>query len=404
MRSLESLGRPEACKSGLARKLGGLVVALTLLLVGPWSAQIASGKKAFSHLGVWLRPEASETSVVAQLDDLAEAGFTDVYVETFYHGFVIYPSRYVPQRPEMKGKDYLELYVREARKRGLRVHAWIETFYWEVDTIAYPQFPRTPLLDKHPEWRLLLRDGSPTSKAESAHNFANPAHPEVRRLVANMIEEIVHRYDVAGVNLDYIRYPDGEMDAGYDDYTRALYKKKFGVDPVAIERLTTSAAWRRWVWFREEQVLEMVRMARERVKKAKPNVALSVAIFPSPESARYQSTKFQNWREMVQRGYLDEIVPMAYASSLAGVREEVQTVLNALPPMSDVKVLPALALQKRTYDVYGGVAHPPIAEQARMVADLELPGFSVFCYSWILDSDEGLGLLKPLLEQPPARP
>jgi uncharacterized lipoprotein YddW (UPF0748 family) len=345
-------------------------------------------------IGVWLRPEASLTSVTAQLDDIQKAGFTDVYLETFYHGFVIYPSQYIPQRPEMKGKDYLDLYIREARKRGLKLHAWLEVFYWEVDTKKYPQFPRTPLLDEHPEWRLLLRDGSPTSKAEDAHNFANPAHPEVRRLLANMIGEIVGRYDVAGINLDYIRYPAGKPDAGYDDYTRKLYKKLSGIDPLTIEESTTNPEWRRWVWFKESQVLEMVRLAKERIDRVKPQVVLSAAIFPGPENERYQSSKCQNWREMLRRGYLDAIVPMAYSSSVEGVQKEIQTVLDAMPPFAETHVLPALAVQKRTADAYGGPAHPPIAKQARLVEDLGLPGFSVFCYAWILDSNEGFSLLQ----------
>ncbi|MCX7626135.1 MAG: family 10 glycosylhydrolase [Candidatus Sumerlaeaceae bacterium] len=379
----------------MGRKFSAVTIlaASLLLVVGIGVAKPSGQNQRFAFRGVWLRPEASQTSVTAQLDDIAQAGFTDVYLETFYHGFVIYPSKFVPQRPEMKGTDYLALYLREARQRGLHVHAWLETFYWEVDTKAYPQFPRTPLLDKNPEWRLLLRDGSPTSKVEHAHNFANPAHPGVRQLIANMAEEIVSRYDVAGVNLDYVRYPAGNEDAGYDPYTRRLYKNRYGIDPITIERVTTSAAWRQWVWFREEQVLKTVQMVREQVKKARPKVVLSAAIFPSPEKDRYVSTKFQNWREMLRRGYLDAIAPMAYASSLKGVEEEVQTVLNALPPMSPVQVLPALAVQKRTTDMYGGPAHPPIAQQLSMIHDLDLPGFSVFCYSWILDSDEGLGLL-----------
>lgn len=374
------------------------VAVLMLGNIGAWAASPAPEGKGFAFRGIWLRPEASATSVTAQLDDIARSGFTDVYLETFYHGFVIYPSKFVPQRPEMKGKDYLALYLREARQRGLRVHAWLETFYWEVDTVAYPQFPRTPLLDKNPEWRLLLRDGSPTAKVEHAHNFANPAHPGVRKLVADMIEEIVRRYDVAGVNLDYVRYPAGSEDAGYDSYTRRVYKSRYGIDPIEIERVTTSSAWRQWVWFREEQVLDMVRLARERVKKVRPQVVLSAAIFPSPEKDRYTTTKFQNWREMLRRGYLDAIVPMAYASSVEGVQEEVQTVLNALPPLSPVQVFPALAVQKRTMDVYGGPAHPPMAQQLAILHELELSGFSVFCYSWILDSDEGLGLLGPWAE------
>ncbi len=335
-----------------------------------------------------------------QLDNIASAGFTDVFLETFYHGFVIYPSSVAPQRPEMKGKDYLALYIKEARKRGLRVHAWLETFYWEVDTKLYPQFPRTPLFQKHPEWQLLLRDGSPTGKVEHAHNFANPAHPQVRRFVADLIGEIVKKYDIAGVNLDYVRYPDGKEDAGYDPFTRELYRKRFGIDPIHLERVTTSAQWRQWVWFREAQVLEMVRLARERVDRAGRGVILSAAIFPNPESARYESPKFQNWREMLRRGYLDAIIPMAYAPTLSGVENELKTVLNALPPMSKAQVWPALAVQKRTTDIYAGVGHPPIGKQAGIVRGLDLNGFSVFCYDWIIDSDEGLGLLEPLGVKP----
>jgi uncharacterized lipoprotein YddW (UPF0748 family) len=373
---------------GLALAVGGLPVA---------AAPAAKSTAGWEHLGVWLRPVASETSVTAQLDDIAKAGFKDVFVETFYHGFVIYPSKVVPERPEMKGRDYLALYLNEGKKRGLRIHAWIETFYWEVDTKAYPNLPRTPLLQEHPEWQLLLRDGSPTSKAEPAHNFANPAHPEVRKLVADMLEELVEHYEVAGVNLDYVRYPDGKDDAGYDAYTRAQYKKRFGVDPLAIERSTTSGEWRRWVWFREEQVLEMVRMARERIQRANPRVMLTAAVFAGPENQRYTSTKFQNWREMLRRGYLDAIIPMAYAPSLAGVQSEVQTVLDALPPMSKAKVWPVLAVQRRTKDFYAGSGHPAMARQAQIIRGLDLDGFSVFCYEWMVDSDEGVNLLQPLL-------
>ncbi len=93
----------------------------------------------------WLRPVANLTSATLQLDNIQKAGFDAIYLETFYHGFTIYPSRLVPIRPEMKGTDYLKFYIDEGRKRGIAIHPWIEVFYWEVDTTKYPQYPRTPL-------------------------------------------------------------------------------------------------------------------------------------------------------------------------------------------------------------------------------------------------------------------
>ncbi|RMH28228.1 MAG: hypothetical protein D6691_05010 [Candidatus Hydrogenedentota bacterium] len=370
-----------------------LSVALSWCMVGAAqsASRLTSGPKL---LGVWVRPEASKTSVTKQLDDIQRAGFNAVYVETFYHGFSIFPSQYMPQRPEMRGTDYLRLYIQEGKRRGLKIHAWIETFYWEVDTKLYPQFPKTPLFEKHPEWRARLRDGNLTDKAEPAHIFANPAHPEVRKLLADYIEEIARKYDVAGINLDYIRYPDGKPDAGYDDYTRKLYKQRTGVDPLSIERVTTSPEWQRWVEFREEQVLTMVRMARDRVKASGKPIELSAAIFAGPESARYESSKFQNWREMLRRGYLDAICPMVYDSTLQGIENGIIYVREATPPKSKTRLLPIFAVQRRTVDQYSGPTHPPIREQAALARKLGVDGFSIFCYSWILDSDEGLELLR----------
>ncbi len=379
--------------------LWALFVVLSILA----TAQPCGSTHTWRHLGVWVLPQSSETSITKQLDDVVAAGFTDGFIKIFYHGFTIYPSRKAPQRPELNGKDLLAVYVRETRRRGLRLHASLATFYWEVDTSHYPHLPRTPLFDKHQQWKLLLRYRSQTWKTEQAHSFANPAHPEVRRFVADLVEEVVSRYSVAGVNLDFIRYPDGPEDAGYDAFTRKLYAKRFGIDPITIDRITTSAQWRRWVWFREEQVLETVRLVRDHLHSAPRNVLLSVDVFPAPKTDRYTSPPFQNWREMLARGDVDVLIPMAYGTCLEGIEKELRTVLDALRPERAVAVWPALAIQKRTTDRYGASGHPPIAHQAVILKALGIEGFSVFCYDWILDSEEGLALLQPLGVSPRKR-
>jgi uncharacterized lipoprotein YddW (UPF0748 family) len=298
----------------------------------------------------------------------------------------------------MEGTDYLKLYIEEGRKRGINIHAWMEVFYWEVDTKKHPKFPKTPLFEKHPEWRTTLRDGSLTDKVEDAHIFANPAHPEVRRFIADYVEEMIRNYDIAGVNLDYIRYSHGYAtkghDAGYDDYTRAAYRKVAGVDPVDIEYSTTSPAWRKWVEYREEQVIDTVRMVKERKDAARKDVILSAAIFAAPPETRYTDARFQNWREMLKRGYLDVIAPMVYDESLAGVERGINIVKDALPDGSKAELMPIFAVQRRSVDMYSGTKHPPIADKAKIVTRLALPGFSIFCYDWMMDSDEGLDLLK----------
>lgn len=286
-------------------------------------------------------------------------------------------------------EDVFGLYVREARARNLRVIAKIETFYWETVTSGALPAVATPLFERHPDWRLLLRGGRMTALAEKGHNFANPAHPGVRGFLASLCEEIVSVYDVDGLALDYVRYPDGngKDDAGYDPYTRRCYEALFGVDPLAISPDPKSFEWRRWVWYREQQVLEAVREIRQRVKVVRPRALVCAAVFPAPENQRYVDTRYQNWREMLSRGYLDAILPMVYEGSLDGISREIQTVLCAVPPEADTGVWPVLAIQRK--GVASEVVHPPIADQVAIIRNLDLSGFSVFGYGWIEQSEEG---------------
>lgn len=346
--------------------------------------------------GIWIRPVASLTSTTLQLDNIQKAGFNAVYVETFYHGFTIYPSKYVPIRPEMKGTDYLKFYIEEGHKRGLEIHAWTEVFYWEVDTKLYPQFPKTPLFEQHPDWLLRLRNGNTTEEQEKAHIFANPAHPEVRRFLVDFFEEMLIHYPLDGINLDYIRYPHGFEDAGYDDYTRKVYKELTGKDPIEIHKNPADPEWKKWVEYRENQVIRLVEETMAMKEQTRKSAVLSAAIFAGYPAARYTDTRFQNWPKMLEKGSLDAVIPMVYDGNLKGIENSIREIHAVTKQYPTVALLPVLAIQRKNIDEYSGSTHPPIAQQAEIIKRLNLPGFSIFCYDWMMDSVEGLDLFKPL--------
>jgi uncharacterized lipoprotein YddW (UPF0748 family) len=345
--------------------------------------------------GIWLRPVASLTSATLQLDNIQKAGFNAIYVETFYHGFTIYPSKYVPIRPEMKGKDFLKFYVEEGHKRGLEVHAWTEVYYWEVDTTLHPQFPKTPLFEQHPDWLLRLRNGKTTEVQETAHIFANPAHPEVRRFLVDFFEEMLIHYPLDGLNLDYIRYPHGFEDAGYDDYTRKAYKELTGKDPMDIQKNPADPEWKKWVEYREDQVIRLVEETMAMKEQTRKSAVLSAAIFAGYPAARYTDTRFQNWPKMLENGCLDAIIPMVYDGNLKGIEISIRAIYDFTKKHPAVQLLPVLAIQRKNIDEYSGSTHPPMAQQAEIIKRFNLPGFSVFCYDWMMDSVEGLDLFKP---------
>jgi uncharacterized lipoprotein YddW (UPF0748 family) len=83
------------------------------------------------------------------LDGLAANGFNAVFFETFLRGYSIAPSiqqgKVTPELPVyphlrwnfrsdgFKVYDTLQIFVDEARERGIEVHAWCHMFYWKMD-------------------------------------------------------------------------------------------------------------------------------------------------------------------------------------------------------------------------------------------------------------------------------
>ena len=86
--------------------------------------------------GVWVRPtETTKEQIVATLDKLKDNGFNSVFLETYYHGKTIFPSKtmnkygFTVQNELFEGIDPLKLWVDEAHKRGIKVHTWFQSFY-----------------------------------------------------------------------------------------------------------------------------------------------------------------------------------------------------------------------------------------------------------------------------------
>ncbi len=337
--------------------------------------------------GIWLRPPNNPGEIPRILNRIKKAGFNAIFLETFYHGFTIYPGSNVPIRPEYEGYDVLKQFIKEGHSRGIAIHCWTETFYWQVDTEKYPQYPRTPLFDAHPEWRLLTKGGKTTEVAEPAHIFADPANPGVQLFLLEYYRDLLRRYDIDGLDLDYVRYTSGALDTGYTPYASSAFKAESGVDPLNINRKKNPVLWMKWVKWREGRITEFVGKLAELVQNEKPSVMLSAAVSPSYYNRRGRSFTFQDWATWLNRNYPDAIMPMAYGSTLNSIRKEIAAV--AVRNKRKALIIPALAVSIKNADAYGSPRHPPISEQIKAVRSMGLKGHTVFCYGWIIRSEKG---------------
>ena len=275
-------------------------------------------------------------------------GVRGLIVQVVGRGDAWYRSDLLPPPEPLQGdgRDPLGELLPLAHAAGLEVHAWVNCcLVW-----SGPKRPRDSrhVLNAHPEWVARLADGRPMtrltpSQRERLHVegvFLSPAHPGVRLWLARIVQEIVTRYPVDGVQLDYIRQPSVAI--GFDPTSRARFALESGVDPLLFDRHPAAERARlesAWAAFQLAQVTAIVREVRDSLTVSRSGVSLSAAVVADTSTARDRNR--QPWSSWVREGLLDRAFLMCYAPL-------VQTVLGQLTTVSSQigvdRIVPGIAM------------------------------------------------------------
>ena len=173
--------------------------------------------------------------------------------------------------------------------------------------------PTSELALNHPDWITKRRNGSQTwIGAAGEVVWLNPFHPDVQKLISDLVLEVVTRYDVDGIQFDDHTSLPNEF--GYDRYTLALYKRETGRNAPSDPQ---NPAWVRW---RANKITAFMTQLNQAVKKRKPNAIFSVA--PNPYDVAYK-TYLQDWLSWVRKGIVDELIVQVY-------RPDLQSFLNQI--------------------------------------------------------------------------
>ncbi|AFZ67434.1 glycoside hydrolase family 10 protein [Deinococcus peraridilitoris] len=224
-----------------------------------------------------------------------------------------------PAVPE--GFDPLQDVLTKAHAAGLQVHAWIiTTAIVNVSDNPAPSqgdhvFNTNGLsASADANWLMLRQDGE--ARAGNDY-FLDPGHPEASEYIAEMYLSVVRNYDVDGVQLDRVRYPDagGVPTWGYNPVALERFRQELGI--TGIPR-PTDPAWMAW---RREQITNLVRRIYLGVKAIRPEVWVDVATItygPGPrtiqafEASRAYTEVLQDWAQWARLGYFDLNVLMNY--------------------------------------------------------------------------------------------
>jgi uncharacterized lipoprotein YddW (UPF0748 family) len=321
--------------------------------------------------------KSSSKADLAQLfDRMAEAGINTVFFETLNASYPIYPSHIAPeQNPLTRGWDPLQAAVELAHERGMELHAWAWVFaaanQGHNQILNQPKNYLGPVLSRNPDWVLKDQNGQVFNKTPGFKKaFYDPANPGVREYLLALLEEIATRYEVDGIQLDYIRYPFQDNHSkqvfGYTNSSRYLFKQAIGIDPVKISR--SSHLWSQWMGFRLQQVDSFVAEASSRLKQKRPDLIISAAVFPMERRERLFTLQ-QNWEEWIYSQWVDMIVLMTYAMHTGSFEERTKPLYDYSEQATSL-IVPGIRLLN--------VPDTETLDQMQLLRNMPASGYALF--------------------------
>jgi uncharacterized lipoprotein YddW (UPF0748 family) len=218
--------------------------------------------------------------------------------------------------------DPLQSLIDAAHAQGIQVHAWIiTTGIWQGP--AAPADPNHAYNQHGPSatgaanWIDYRSDGAASLTNEY---FIDPGHPDAAAYIVNMATSIARSYNVDGINLDRIRYPDGNLGTNVPSW---------GYNPTALARFqaltgrtdrpaNTDAVWTQW---RRDQVTNIVRKIYLETYAIRPGIRISadtITYGSGPQSVggwektRTYAEVLQDWVGWLREGILDLNIVMNY--------------------------------------------------------------------------------------------
>jgi uncharacterized lipoprotein YddW (UPF0748 family) len=301
-----------------------------LVLVGPTAAAAAAATKTPGKIGVYcnLREESTSPKQLRKtMQDMKAAGIDFILPYTKgTSGDVNWDSKVAP--PELvKNREHIGQIVREAHRAGLKVYPvfCVATEGGDTRTNA--------VLEKNPSWAFVLNG--------VRVGYIDPGNAAARKYELDLITELVSKYDVDGLSLDYMRCPNR---VGYTESGRIEFLKRHAVDLAevtsatrvalgteggrAAATTTTTAAvairqhpiWPEWREWRRKQLNEFMGEIRTAVDKARPGLPISSYCWGAHTYAGNFET-CQDWKTWIEKGWLDWINPSGYRYTDEAFRE-----------------------------------------------------------------------------------
>jgi len=395
-------------------------ITLRLLLILVWFSihALALGQASSEVRGLWVvRTSLLGPAAIDKLvEDTADSGFNTLLVQVRGRGDALYTSRWEPRsdllREQPDDFDPLAYLLQKAKARNLRVHAWMNTLLVHVPN---GQPPPGHVLAKHPEWAMVPRSLASLlysrrasykdtvakistvikRKPEETEGFyLDPADPLARQFLAQVCADLLSRYPVDGLHLDYLRYPNPDFGYGrtaldsfraeIDKELKPSVRKRMAKAFVKNRLCYTEGYPRQWDSFRRRQVTRLLEDLQNTAKAQRPGILLTAAVTGDSQVAFEK--KYQDWKAWMEEKLLDGLCPMAYTPDAGTFKNQVAVARGF---SFGGQVWAGIGAWRTSID--------STLEKITIARRIQADGFLLFCYGML--SDEKANTSGPPMER-----
>ncbi len=261
------------------------------------------------------------------LDNLSSININTIFLQVSPFSDSIYNSKIFPYSYTLTGvegknpgMDYLEYFIKEGKKRKIKIHAWINPYRISLTNDT------NSLSKDNPAYSLLN-----TNNVSISDNgiYYNPASPYVYSLILKQVTELITNYNIAGIHFDDYFYPNNKIDlVNYENY------KNKNKSDISISE------------YRLNVVNSLIKSVYTLIKEYNKDLIFSIAPDGNiNNNYTYHFADVKTW--LSDNNYVDLILPQVYY----GFSNQYKPFINTLNEWhdlikNDTKIVPVLAFYK----------------------------------------------------------
>ncbi|MCQ2427407.1 MAG: family 10 glycosylhydrolase [Clostridia bacterium] len=334
------------------------------------------------------REKAGFSEIVTRIiNDVKEAGFNTVIVQTRPNADSLYPSAVYPASVYCTGKygrtltyDPFEIIVDAAHSAGLSVHAWINPMRCMTDDeigLVGDGFAVG-------KWYADEKTHGKQLSSVSGRWYLNPAYAEARLLINEGAAELLDRYDLDGLHMDDYFYPTTDE----------------AFDAAAYSEYVTNGGSLSLPDFRREMLDRLIAGLYATVKSRGNDIKFGIS--PAGNIGTVYEKQYADvYRWCRENGRIDYLTPQVYF----GLEHETFDFVTVCDTFRSIIKNPSVSFTvgmtfgkaKSKFDPYAGngkyewAKHRDIMRRCleHVLNDSSCSGIAVFCYSYFRDPVTG---------------